>query len=800
MSQNIKARTVQGVMWVGVIQLLRSGIQFVVTIILARLLFPKDFGTIGMAVIFINLIAKLNSLGFSAALVQRKDLTEDHLSTAFWSNVMVGALLYGVVAGSSPFVAAFFNNPQVQPIMMVISLSLIISPVGMIHSTLLTRELNFGRNGLFQIGGTFIEGAISIWMALNGFGVWSLVWGEFISSVITAISKWFIVDWRPSFRFRAACFKDLFSFGIYNTGLNLINSGALNVDYLFVGKIMGAGPLGVYTMAFNLANMSCKKITMLVGKVAFPAFSRIQDDDTMMRRMYLKSVSYVSLITFPATAGLFAVAPDLIQVVYTSKWGAALLPLQILCVVGLLKSVEVSVFAVYQAKGRADLDFKFQCVYLAVLALGVWLGLRKGIVGVATAVAIVEIIFTIMRQYVINRLIGLRFSSFWASLAPAVLGTVVMITALEAYIYLLRVVAPEHEAFRLFSSIPIGATIYLATLWIYRRAIIDEIIGLAREQNILNGRSWREKWQRPMMQPKIEMEEKVSWRKGVKKSYRKVLIRDDDVSFFTRPELLDQLYGPLLAIGLPVNLGVIPCIATDACMNQDGRKPNQFMKTGLKYEPHIPPSERGKSGNRPITANRGLTEYIRSQPYEVVQHGYSHSWNGEGEFSSKDPGVVLRHMSEGRELLKDTFKEYPAFFCPPWDHIPISALAEIRQMGFSGISLRQVKPLLKPRHWPAFIWRRANGLGQQTFSWNGMLLVGHPGYLLNMFREPNDLLAKIRIRLERAPITVLVNHHWEYNFDWKDRMHEARMAFWREVVKIILETRGVEVIRFSDLL
>jgi PST family polysaccharide transporter len=517
MKETIKTRAVQGVMWVGLIQLLRSGIQFVITIILARLLFPKDFGTIGMALIFINLVSELNSLGFSAALVQRKDLTEDHLSTAFWSNLMVGILLYGVVAGSSPFVAAFFGNPQVQPIMMAISLSMIISPIGMVHSTLLTRKLDFGRNGLFQIGGTFIEGTVSIWMALNGFGVWSLVWGALVSSTLTSISKWFIVDWRPSLRFRVTCFKDLFSFGIYTTGLNLINSGALNVDYFFVGKIMGAGPLGVYTVAFNLATLSCRKITMLVGKVAFPAFSRIQDDDAMMRRMYLKSVSYVSLIAFPVTAGLFVVAPDLIQVVYTSKWGAALLPLKILCVVGLLKSVEVSVFAVYQAKGRADLDFKFQCVYLAVLALGVWLGIGKGIIGVATAVAIVEILFTIMRQYVVNKLIGLRFSSFWSSLAPATVGCIVMIMVLEAYIHLLRGAVPEHEAFRLFSSIPIGAAVYLATLWIHQREIIDEIVGLAREQNILNRRSWREKWQRPAMQPKIEMEEKVSGRKGVKK-------------------------------------------------------------------------------------------------------------------------------------------------------------------------------------------------------------------------------------------------------------------------------------------
>lgn len=484
MSQSIKVRTVQGVMWVSLIQLLRSGIQFIVTIILARFLFPQDFGTLGMAVIFINLIAELNSLGFSAALVQRKDLTEDHLSTAFWSNLMVGALLYGVAAGSSPFVAAFFNNPQVQPVMMVISLSMIINPVGVIHSVLLTRELNFGRNGLFQIGGTFIEGTISIWMALNGFGVWSLIWGKLVSSVLTSISKWFIVDWRPSLRFRVACFRDLFSFGIYNTGLNLINSSALNVDYFFVGKFMAAGSLGVYTMAFNLATFPFRKITMLVASVAFPAFSRIQDDDAVMRRMYLKSVSYASLITFPAAVGLFAIAPDLIRVVYTSKWGAALLPLQILCVVGLLKSVEVSVFAVYQAKGRPDLDLKLQCVYLTVLALGVWLGLGKGIVGVATAVALVEILFTVIRQYVVNRLIGLRFSSFWASLAPAVLGSVVMITVLEAYIHLLRVAAPEHEAFRLFSSILIGAAVYLATLWIYQRAVLDEVIELFRDANI----------------------------------------------------------------------------------------------------------------------------------------------------------------------------------------------------------------------------------------------------------------------------------------------------------------------------
>jgi PST family polysaccharide transporter len=484
----IKVRTVQGVMWVSAIQLSRSGIQFIVTAILARLLFPEDFGTLGMAVIFISLISRLNSLGFSAALVQRKDITDDHLSTAFWSNFMFGAFLYLLAAGASPFVAAFFNNPKVQPLMMVISLSLIIGPVGMVHSTVLTRELDFGRNGLFQIGGTLIEGTVSISMALSGFGVWSLVWGDLVGAALTSIGKWFVVDWRPSFRFRLTCFKDLFGFGIYNTGVNLVNSGASNVDYFFVGKFLGPGLLGFYTLGFNLATFSFRKISMLVGRVTFPAFSRIQDNDGLMRKMYLKSVSYASLATFPVAAGLFAIAPDLIQVVYTPKWQPALLPMQILCAVGMLKSAEVSVFAVYQAKGRPDLDLKLQGVYLAVLALGVLLGLAQGIVGVAAAVAVVEILFFIVRQYVVNRLIGLRFSSFWACLLPAALASFVMVTLLEGYIRLLRAAAPEHGAFRLFSSVPIGAMIYLATVWIYRKAILDELMALFRYGNIFAGR------------------------------------------------------------------------------------------------------------------------------------------------------------------------------------------------------------------------------------------------------------------------------------------------------------------------
>jgi O-antigen/teichoic acid export membrane protein len=486
MKESIKIRAVQGVMWVGSTQALKSGIQFVVTIILARLLFPKDFGTLGMAVIFLNMIARFNSLGFSAALIQRKDLTDDHLSTAFWSNLMVGGLLYGLAAGSSPFVAAFFDNPQVQPIMTVVSLSLILGPFGVVHSTLLTRELDFRKNGLIQIGGTVVEGAISITMALTGFGVWSLVWGELVSVLLSSFGKWFVVDWRPSFRFKLSCFRDLFGFGIYNTGANLVNTGANNVDYFFIGKFLGAGPLGAYTLGFNLATFSFRKITRLIGRVTFPAFSRIQDDDSLMRKMYLKSISYSSLITFPAAAGLFAVAPDMITVVYTSKWQAALLPLQILCIVGLLKSTEIAVSAVYQAKGHPDLFFKLQCVYLAVLAVGVWLGLAKGIVGVAAAVAAIEIVFVVVRQYLVNQLIGLKFLSFWSCLLPAAMGSFLMVVILEVYGHFLQVAAPGHEAIRLFSSIPMGALVYLGTVWFYRKAVIWELLDIFRTGNIFS--------------------------------------------------------------------------------------------------------------------------------------------------------------------------------------------------------------------------------------------------------------------------------------------------------------------------
>jgi PST family polysaccharide transporter len=435
-----------------------------------------------MALIVIDLLGRVNGLGFSAALVRRPDVTEAHLSTAFWSNLIVGAGLYALAAASAPLVAALFHHPELKTILQVLPLTLLVAPFGMVHSVILSRRLDFRTSSLIHIGALVTDGAVAVLLALNGFGVWSMVLGDLAGAVVTVAAKWALIDWRPDWTFRRDCFRDLFNFGAYATALNIVNVSAANMDFVFTAKYLGAAALGAYVVAYNIATFAFRKITLLAGRVAFPAFARLQGDGDAMRSAYLTSLRYVAMLTYPACAGLFAVAPDLIHVVYTAKWTEAIVPLQILCPAGLLKSSEAAVYSVYQAMGRADLDFKLQLIYLATLGFAVWIGVGWGIVGVAVAVAVVETVFFVLRQYVISRLIELAPAAILRAVGAPLAASAAMAALVWGFGAVAAAVAPERIGSRLAASVVLGVGLYFWLLWFMRRALLIEVIDLLRQQ------------------------------------------------------------------------------------------------------------------------------------------------------------------------------------------------------------------------------------------------------------------------------------------------------------------------------
>ena len=462
-----------GVLWSAASQFSTQIFQFIVIIILARLLLPEDFGIIGMAVIFTGLVQTINELGLSAAIIQRKNITENHLSTSFWISLGLGIILCITTVTISPYIADFFNNQLVGPVVSVLSIGFILGAGGVVHKSLLLKNIDFKRIATAEIIASVTSGAVSVILALLGFGVWSLVFGTVLGNFARMLLLWVVCTWRPSVIFDLTSFKELFTFGVHVMGSGFLNYFDSNADYLLIGKFLNATALGYYTFAYQLSTFPLMKISSIIASVTFPAFSIIQDDNDMLRDAYLKVTKYISIVTFPMLSGLIVVTPDFIPIVFGEKWVPMIIPLQILCVAGALKSVATTVGSILLSKGRSDIQFKWNIFTAIVLPIAILIGIKYGITGVAMAITIMSCLLCLIIQKITNDMINLSFTDYFKALYPATIGSIFVMSSL--LIYQRLSIYNNMDILSLISSIMLGFIMYLLTIRIVYGSLYKEI-------------------------------------------------------------------------------------------------------------------------------------------------------------------------------------------------------------------------------------------------------------------------------------------------------------------------------------
>lgn len=451
---------VHGALWNGISRFGGQGLQFVTTIILASILTPDDFGTVAMASTFLLLAKIVNQFGISASIIQHKDITEEHLSSAFWVNICIGVVMCLMTILFSGAIGQFYQNDTVVKILRILAVTFIVGSAYTVHFGLLQRELKFK-----SIAGTIIISAIltsviSICLAYYGWGVWSIVWGRLVGDIAACVATMIISQWRPRFIFNLSKFKELFHFGINALGVSFLSYLILNLDNILIGKYLGTALLGVYGMAYNIISIPQKNISGIIASVAFPAFSKIQDDLQNVRVQYFRLINFITLLTFPILIGLMALAPDFIAILLNEKWRSIVIPLQILCVVGMVNSVGFTVGSVFFGLGRADLELRLDLVNLTCLALAIFIGVQWGIIGVAIAVGAEAMLLNILYFYNIAKLIETKLSKIYLSMLPNLVSGTLMGIA----VYFFRITAGKYtdNILLLFtSSILVGATVYI---------------------------------------------------------------------------------------------------------------------------------------------------------------------------------------------------------------------------------------------------------------------------------------------------------------------------------------------------
>lgn len=474
MVKNLKMLTTFGILWNGISQFSTQIFQFITIIILARLLTPEDFGIVGLATLFTGLITVINELGMSAAIIQRKDINDVHISTSFWTNIGMGIILFIFTVIISPFVANFFHEELMRPILIVSSTGLVIGSFGVVHRALLEKNINFKNITIVEVCAAFGSGMVSILLAINNFGVWSIVLGSVASTFISVVILWKLSKWRPSLKFSSKHFKELFSFGGNVAGSQLLNYIAMRVDYLIIGKMLGTTSLGYYSLARMITSLPVQKVSWTIMRVVFPAFSSVQYNRDVLKKGYLNVTKYISLITFPMLAGIFVVAPEFINTFYGSKWTPVIILVQILALQGAIVSICSMTGTIQYVKGRSDIQFKWQIFTAIIMTIAVLIGSNYGITGVAISLTITTFILAFIIQSITNMLIDLSMRDYIKEIIPATISSILLVAGVIIYKNIVSMHMDMNMLVTLLSSIFIGIIVYLILIWKFYKCIFND--------------------------------------------------------------------------------------------------------------------------------------------------------------------------------------------------------------------------------------------------------------------------------------------------------------------------------------
>lgn len=474
MTKNIQKKAVKGVVWSVIQHWGSQTISFVVFLLLARLLEPEGFGLVALASVFIAFMEIFLDQGLTQAIVQRKELDPEHLDTAFWINLTVGILLttFGITFAGQ--IANLFHHPQLAPIVQWLSLSFLFGAFSRVQQAIIHRQLAFKVVAVRSLLATLVGGAVGVVMALGGFGVWSLVNQRLANDLVGALVLWGASDWRPKFNVSVKHFKELFAFGINMVGFNIVNFFNRRADDFLIGYFLGPVALGYYTVAYRVLWVMTQLLVTVTNQVALPTFSRLQEDDVRLQRAFYTVTQFTSLIAFPSFLGVAVLAPELVPVLFGSKWQPSIPVMQVLAFIGILHSMVYFNSTVMMAKGKPSWRFRVNCLNAVVNVIAFAVVTRWGILAVAVAYVISGYLIFPISIYLVRKLILLQLITYLCQYAIPLTGTLVMVIAIWGAKYLLGELM--NSAALLSACIIIGTFAYILTIFLMAPTVFRETL------------------------------------------------------------------------------------------------------------------------------------------------------------------------------------------------------------------------------------------------------------------------------------------------------------------------------------
>ena len=474
---NLQQKAAKGIVWSVVQKWGGETISFLSFIALSRLLAPKAFGLVSLASVFTIFVKVLLDQGFSAAIVQRKDLEREHLDTAFWISVLTGILLTLGGIATSGLVAAFFGEPRLAPVLRWLSLSLILTALCSTQVAILQRKLDFKSLAIRSLAATTVGGIVGVSLAIAGFGVWSLVAQNLANGLTAVVVLWRASAWRPGFRLSKYHYKELFTFGVFVVGNNMLKVLVRRSNDFLIGYFLGPTLLGYYTIGYRLLLVIVRLVTGIINSVAFPAFARLQHDPKRMRRAFYSVTQHITLLAFPVFFGLAAIAPELVPALFGEKWAPSITIMQVLALIGIVQSVLVFNGSVIKASGKPSWQLGIMLLNAVCSVIGFLLAVRWGIVAVAASFVIVGYLLMPFSYRAVCRMIQIDIISCLVQCVAPLSASLIMLAAIMGLKYLF-----EHQMLNLYLQLSIyltaGIMTYLVVILLTAPRLSRQVIEL----------------------------------------------------------------------------------------------------------------------------------------------------------------------------------------------------------------------------------------------------------------------------------------------------------------------------------
>lgn len=469
--QSLKEKTAKGLFWGGLSNSIQQLLNLLFGIFLARILDAGDYGMIGMLAIFIAIANTLQESGFTAALTNKQNVSDKDYNAVFWFSTLMGAAMYVILFFCAPLIADFYSIPALTPLARFLFLSFLISSTGIAHNAILFRNLMVKEKAKIDITALVLSGTVGVTMAFNGMAYWGIATQSVLYITTVTVLRWYFSPWRPTFHIDFRPLKGMLSFSTKLLLTNIFNQINANIFSVLLGKFYSKDETGYYVQGNKWMMMAHLVIASSVNTIAQPIFSQLTNDKERQARVFLKLMSFVAFISFPAMLGLAFVSQEFITISIGEKWMPSVPILQMLCVVGAIWPITNLYSQVVVSKGASNI-FLWVNLFFGLMQLSVALVMLKyGILWLVFANVMGYIVLLGAWQCIIKRLIGITHIQAIKALGAYLLPT------LLAFTITYYLTSPITNLYLLMASkIVIAAALYIGIMKLCRSVILDESI------------------------------------------------------------------------------------------------------------------------------------------------------------------------------------------------------------------------------------------------------------------------------------------------------------------------------------